>query len=190
MTFTIPRVYPSPSKQMAHNYLHSRNSRHYLFLHPLRQDQIPPAIITRHWTSFILSNAILSANPIADAGHFFAFYFLGSTYAPQTLWCLWTSIITAHNVKLQVIAIIFQDSFDFAFIMWWLLIYKLRSSLFLLGLLRYRHDTSCCCGAYRRNLIQLIRKRLLKWCAKCVVRTNGGLVFPDWVCLPRGSCAN
>jgi ACS family pantothenate transporter-like MFS transporter len=33
--------------------------------------------------TFIMGSAILIANPKADAGHFSAFYLLGTTYAPQ-----------------------------------------------------------------------------------------------------------
>ncbi|KAH8794473.1 major facilitator superfamily domain-containing protein [Hyaloscypha sp. PMI_1271] len=39
--------------------------------------------------TFIIGSTILIGNPRADAGHFFAFYLLGTTYAPQALWYSW-----------------------------------------------------------------------------------------------------
>lgn len=73
--------------------------------------------------SFVLGSAILIANPKADAGHFFAFYFLGSTYAPQALWYSWMADVTAHDVQLRAITTGFMNSFDFAFVTWWPLIF-------------------------------------------------------------------
>lgn len=39
--------------------------------------------------TFIVGSAILVADPVTDAAHFFAFYLLGTTYAPQALWYSW-----------------------------------------------------------------------------------------------------
>lgn len=73
--------------------------------------------------TFIIGSAILIANPKADAGHFFAFYLLGSTYAPQALWYSWMADVTSHDVQLRAITTGFMNSFDFAFVTWWPLIF-------------------------------------------------------------------
>jgi ACS family pantothenate transporter-like MFS transporter len=73
--------------------------------------------------TFIIGSAILIADPKKDAGHFFAFYFLGSTYAPQALWYSWMADVTAHDVQLRAITTGFMNSFDFAFVTWWPLIF-------------------------------------------------------------------
>jgi ACS family pantothenate transporter-like MFS transporter len=69
--------------------------------------------------TFIIGSAILIANPRADAGHFFAFYFLGTTYAPQALWYSWMADVTAHDFQLRAITTGFMNSFDFGFSTWW-----------------------------------------------------------------------
>lgn len=39
--------------------------------------------------TFVVGSAILVADPAQDGAHFFAFYLLGTTYAPQALWYSW-----------------------------------------------------------------------------------------------------
>ncbi|CZR65449.1 probable permease of the major facilitator superfamily [Phialocephala subalpina] len=73
--------------------------------------------------TFVIGSAILIANPKADSGHFFAFYFLGTTYAPQALWYSWMADVTAHDFQLRAITTGFMNSFDFAFVTWWPLIF-------------------------------------------------------------------
>ncbi|KUJ14518.1 putative pantothenate transporter [Mollisia scopiformis] len=73
--------------------------------------------------TFIIGSAILIANPHADTGHFFAFYLLGSTYAPQALWYSWMADVTAHDFQLRAITTGFMNSFDFGFSTWWPLIF-------------------------------------------------------------------
>jgi len=73
--------------------------------------------------SFVIGSAILIANPKVDSAHFFAFYFLGSTYAPQALWYSWMADVTAHDIQLRAITTGFMNSFDFAFVTWWPLIF-------------------------------------------------------------------
>ena len=73
--------------------------------------------------TFIIGSAILIANPRADAGHFFAFYLLGTTYAPQALWYSWMADVTAHDFQLRAITTGFMNSFDFGFSTWWPLIF-------------------------------------------------------------------
>lgn len=73
--------------------------------------------------TFILGSAILIANPAADAAHFFAFYLLGTTFAPQALWYSWMADVTAHDFQLRAITTGFMNSFDFAFVTWWPLIF-------------------------------------------------------------------
>jgi ACS family pantothenate transporter-like MFS transporter len=73
--------------------------------------------------SFVIGSAILIANPKADSAHFFAFYFLCSTYAPQALWYSWMADVTAHDFQLRAITTGFMNSFDFAFVTWWPLIF-------------------------------------------------------------------
>lgn len=73
--------------------------------------------------TFIIGSAILIANPKADSGHFFAYYFLGTTYAPQALWYSWMADVTAHDFQLRAITTGFMNSFDFAFVTWWPIIF-------------------------------------------------------------------
>lgn len=74
--------------------------------------------------TFIVGSAILVALPVThDAGHFFAFYLLGTTYAPQAVWYSWMADVTAHDVQLRAITTGFMNSFDFAFVTWWPLIF-------------------------------------------------------------------
>jgi ACS family pantothenate transporter-like MFS transporter len=73
--------------------------------------------------TFIVGSAILVADPVADGAHFFAFYLLGTTYAPQALWYSWMADVTAHDLQLRAITTGFMNSFDFAFVTWWPLIF-------------------------------------------------------------------
>ncbi|KAI0129904.1 pantothenate transporter [Xylariales sp. AK1849] len=73
--------------------------------------------------TFVIGSAILVADPATDGGHFFAFYLLGTTYAPQALWYSWMADVTAHDVQLRAITTGFMNSFDFAFVTWWPLIF-------------------------------------------------------------------
>lgn len=73
--------------------------------------------------TFVIGSAILIANPHQDSGHFFAFYLLGTTYAPQALWYSWMADVTAHDFQLRAITTGFMNSFDFAFVTWWPLIF-------------------------------------------------------------------
>ncbi|CCF45852.1 pantothenate transporter liz1 [Colletotrichum higginsianum] len=72
--------------------------------------------------TFVVSSAILISDP-PDAGYFFAFYLMGTTYAPQALWYSWMADLTAHDVQLRAITTGFMNSFDFAFVTWWPLIF-------------------------------------------------------------------
>ncbi|KAH7316917.1 pantothenate transporter [Stachybotrys elegans] len=73
--------------------------------------------------TFVIGSAILVANPAKDAGHFFAFYLLGTTYAPQALWYSWMADVTAHDLQLRAITTGWMNSFDFAFVTWWPLVF-------------------------------------------------------------------
>jgi MFS transporter, ACS family, pantothenate transporter len=73
--------------------------------------------------TFIIGSAILVADPLGVGGQFFAFYLLGSTYAPQALWYSWMAGVTAHDFQLRAITTGFMNSFDFAFVTWWPLIF-------------------------------------------------------------------
>lgn len=73
--------------------------------------------------TFVVGSAILVSHPASDAGYFFAFYLLGTTYAPQALWYSWMADLTAHDVQLRAITTGFMNSFDFAFVSWWPLIF-------------------------------------------------------------------
>jgi ACS family pantothenate transporter-like MFS transporter len=73
--------------------------------------------------TFIIGSAILIADPQADSAHFFAFYLLGTAYAPQALWYSWMADVTAHDFQLRAITTGFMNSFDFAFVTWWPLIF-------------------------------------------------------------------
>ncbi|OJJ61731.1 hypothetical protein ASPSYDRAFT_75763 [Aspergillus sydowii CBS 593.65] len=72
--------------------------------------------------TFVIGSAILVADP-PTAGYFFAFYLLGTTYAPQAVWYSWLADVTSHDVQLRAIATGFMNSFDFAFVTWWPLIF-------------------------------------------------------------------
>ena len=73
--------------------------------------------------TFIIGSSILIADPQADSAHFFAFYLLGTAYAPQALWYSWMADVTAHDFQLRAITTGFMNSFDFAFVTWWPLIF-------------------------------------------------------------------
>lgn len=73
--------------------------------------------------TFIIGSAILVSSPSSDAVYFFAFYLLGTTYAPQALWYSWMADLTSHDVQLRAITTGFMNSFDFAFVSWWPLIF-------------------------------------------------------------------
>jgi ACS family pantothenate transporter-like MFS transporter len=73
--------------------------------------------------TFVIGSAILVSGPKSDAGYFFAFYLLGTTYAPQALWYSWMADLTSHDVQLRAITTGFMNSFDFAFVSWWPLIF-------------------------------------------------------------------
>lgn len=48
---------------------------------------------------------------------------MGTTYAPQALWYSWMADVTAHDLQLRAITTGFMNSFDFAFVTWWPLIF-------------------------------------------------------------------
>ncbi|KAK2624883.1 hypothetical protein QTJ16_006076 [Diplocarpon rosae] len=73
--------------------------------------------------TFILRSAILIASPRGDAGYFFAFYILGTTYAPQALWYSWMANVTSQDVQLRAITTGLMKSFDFAFVNRWPLLF-------------------------------------------------------------------
>lgn len=73
--------------------------------------------------TFVVGSAILVADPPADAAHFFAFYLLGTTFAPQALWYSWLADVTAHDLQLRAITTGFMNSFDFCFVTWWPLLF-------------------------------------------------------------------
>lgn len=73
--------------------------------------------------TFVVGSAILVAHPAGVAGYFFAFYLLGSTYAPQALWYTWMADLTAQDVQLRAITTGFMNSFDFAFVSWWPIVF-------------------------------------------------------------------
>lgn len=73
--------------------------------------------------TFVIGSAILVAHPAADAAYFFAFYLLGTTYAPQALWYSWMADLTSHDVQLRAVTTGFMNTFDFAFVSWWPLIF-------------------------------------------------------------------
>ena len=72
--------------------------------------------------TFVIGSAILVSRP-STAGYFFAFYLLGTGYAPQALWYSWMADLTSHDVQLRAITTGFMNSFDFAFVSWWPLIF-------------------------------------------------------------------
>ncbi|KAJ5631170.1 pantothenate transporter [Penicillium longicatenatum] len=73
--------------------------------------------------TFIIGSAILVSSPSTDAGYFVAFYLLGTTFAPQAVWYSWMADVTSHDFQLRAITTGFMNSFDFAFVSWWPLIF-------------------------------------------------------------------
>lgn len=74
--------------------------------------------------TFVVGHAVLLGVPLdADGARFFAFYLLGTTFAPQALWYSWMADVTAHDLQLRAITTGFMNSFDFAFVTWWPLIF-------------------------------------------------------------------
>lgn len=74
--------------------------------------------------TFIVGSAILVGVSVeSKAAHFFAFYLLGTTFAPQAVWYSWMADVTSHDVQLRAITTGFMNSFDFAFVSWWPLIF-------------------------------------------------------------------
>ncbi|OKL62733.1 hypothetical protein UA08_01137 [Talaromyces atroroseus] len=75
--------------------------------------------------TFIIGSAILVGvdTDSSDAAHFFAFYLLGTTFAPQAVWYSWMADVTSHDLQLRAITTGFMNSFDFAFVTWWPLIF-------------------------------------------------------------------
>jgi MFS transporter, ACS family, pantothenate transporter len=75
--------------------------------------------------TFIIGSAILVGvdTDSSDAAHFFAFYLLGTTFAPQAVWYSWMADVTSHDFQLRAITTGFMNSFDFAFVTWWPLIF-------------------------------------------------------------------
>lgn len=73
--------------------------------------------------TFVVGSAILVSNPSSDGAVFFAFYLLGTTYAPQAIWYSWMADVTAHDLQLRAITTGWMNSFDFAFVTWWPLIF-------------------------------------------------------------------
>ncbi|RAL00168.1 pantothenate transporter [Aspergillus ibericus CBS 121593] len=73
--------------------------------------------------TFVIGSAILVSSPSTDAGYFFAFYLLGTSFAPQAVWYSWMADVTAHDFQLRAITTGFMNSFDFAFVTWWPLIF-------------------------------------------------------------------
>ncbi|KAJ5934834.1 pantothenate transporter [Penicillium verhagenii] len=73
--------------------------------------------------TFIIGSAILVSSPSTDAAYFVAFYLLGTTFAPQAVWYSWMADVTSHDFQLRAITTGFMNSFDFAFVTWWPLIF-------------------------------------------------------------------
>ena len=73
--------------------------------------------------TFVIGSAILVSTPSTDAGYFVAFYLLGTTYAPQAVWYSWMADVTGHDLQLRAITTGFMNSFDFAFVTWWPLVF-------------------------------------------------------------------
>jgi ACS family pantothenate transporter-like MFS transporter len=73
--------------------------------------------------TFVIGSSILVSSPSTDAGYFVAFYLLGTTYAPQAIWYSWMADVTGHDFQLRAITTGFMNSFDFAFVTWWPLIF-------------------------------------------------------------------
>ncbi|CAG7994808.1 unnamed protein product [Penicillium salamii] len=73
--------------------------------------------------TFVIGSSILVSSPSTNAGYFVAFYILGTTYAPQAVWYSWMADVTGHDFQLRAITTGFMNSFDFAFVTWWPLIF-------------------------------------------------------------------
>ncbi|KAJ5226062.1 pantothenate transporter [Penicillium chermesinum] len=73
--------------------------------------------------TFIIGSAILVSEPSTDAGYFVAFYLSGTTFAVQAIWYSWLADVTSHDVQLRAITTGFMNSFDFAFVAWWPLVF-------------------------------------------------------------------
>ena len=73
--------------------------------------------------TFIIGAAILVSNPASDAGYFVAFYLSGTVFAVQAVWYSWLADVTRHDVQLRAITTGFMNSFDFAFVAWWPLVF-------------------------------------------------------------------
>ncbi|KAJ6120973.1 pantothenate transporter [Penicillium sp. IBT 18751x] len=73
--------------------------------------------------TFVIGSSILVSSPSTDAGYFFAFYLLGTTFAPQAVWYSWMADVTGHDFQLRAITTGFMNSFDFAFVTWWPLVF-------------------------------------------------------------------
>lgn len=73
--------------------------------------------------TFVIGSSILVSSPSTNAGYFVAFYLLGTTYAPQAVWYSWMADVTGHDFQLRAITTGFMNSFDFAFVTWWPLIF-------------------------------------------------------------------
>ncbi|CAG8193443.1 unnamed protein product [Penicillium olsonii] len=73
--------------------------------------------------TFVIGSSILVSSPSTNAGYFVAFYLLGTTYAPQAVWYSWMADVTSHDFQLRAITTGFMNSFDFAFVTWWPLIF-------------------------------------------------------------------
>lgn len=48
---------------------------------------------------------------------------MGTGYAPQAVWYSWMADVTAHDLQLRAITTGFMNSFDFAFVTWWPLVF-------------------------------------------------------------------
>ncbi|KAJ5099993.1 pantothenate transporter [Penicillium argentinense] len=73
--------------------------------------------------TFVIGSSILVSSPSSDGGYFVAFYLLGTTFAPQAVWYSWMADVTGHDFQLRAITTGFMNSFDFAFVTWWPLIF-------------------------------------------------------------------
>lgn len=73
--------------------------------------------------TFIIGSAILVSDPPTDAGYFAAFYLTGTTFAVQAIWYSWLADVTSHDLQLRAITTGFMNSFDFAFVTWWPLVF-------------------------------------------------------------------
>lgn len=74
--------------------------------------------------TFVIGSVILIAIPVDNiAGHFFAYYLLGTGYAPQAIWYSWMADVTGHDFQLRAITTGFMNCWDFVFVTWWPLIF-------------------------------------------------------------------